>query len=275
MTEQKSLQPNNEEQVLNITLREKLIALSIWKNGDWDHIYWFLKDDPTLERLDEEKVAKIIQRLSCDVMTLIDDDYPHNWREMSKPPFVLYLQGNRQQLTTPILGIIGCKNPNQSTKKMTLRLATQLPDDMAVINGLEIGTETLALEAAHHKIAILASGFKNNNFYQNNTAHTSLTESDLQLSERPPHAKFDLQTYYRSYHLIYELSDVICVFEMPKSDIRLKYLRFLTEIGKPVFVLPAQRTNKTAGGLQLLNHGANCLLEAKDILKALNESRRP
>ena len=76
-----------------------------------------------------------------------------------------------------------------------------------------------------------------------------------------------MPAYYRSYHLIHELSDIVCVFELPRFDLRLKYLAYLTEIGKSVVVTPDVFKKSTSGGLSLVNRGAKLLLRPRDVFK--------
>jgi len=247
-------------------MRDKLIALSIVKKGNWSDIYQFLKRDRNLSSIDEKKSLRLVSELKYDVITLIDQDYPSSWREMSKPPFVVYLKGNRRLLEDEIIGVIGGKNPSLYTKNVLENLMVKLPKEKVVATGFEFGVEAIANGCCRKRIACLASGFEADLLYQEKPNYKYLTEKDLMLSELPPHEKFNLQAYYRSYHLIAEMSRLVCIFELPNYDLRVKYMNYLTEIGKPVVVLPDKSTPQTAGGLSLLNHGAKCLLSVGDIM---------
>ena len=250
-------------------MREKLIALSIIKKGDWSEMHKFLRQDGKLDSIDDVTAHQIVDQINCEAIVLGDDDYPAMWHEMSKSPFVVYLKGNRKLLTRSIVGVVGGKAASEYTKKAVQALIKQLPTDVSIATGFERGIEVNANGYANSRIVCLASGFAADDLYRKHEVYEQLTNQDLTLSELPPNVKFDLQAYYRSYRLLAELSQVVCVFELPSFDLRVKYLNHLTEVGKEVVVLPDKRTKNAAGGLGLINRGAKCLLQASDVLDLL------
>jgi len=251
-------------------MREKLIALSLVKKGDWKEINKFLQQDSKLSSIDDVTACQLVDQLSCDVITIVDGDYPVAWTEMSKPPFVVYLKGNRELLAGSIVAFVGGKEFSDYTKKAVQTLIKKLPADISVATGFERGIEVYANECAKSRIACLASGFVTDDLYRKHAAYTQLTADDLVISELPPKVKFNMSAYYRSYHLIAELSQVVCVFELPSFDLRVKYLNYLTEVGKQAIVLPDKKTRNTAGGLGLINRGAKCLMQVGDVLELLD-----
>ena len=251
-------------------MREKLIALSMVKKGDWTEVNRFLQKDSKLNEIDEITACGLADQLSCEVVTLMDDDYPAAWHEMSKPPFVVYLKGNRTLLAKDNIAIVGGKIVSEYTKKALSTLMRQLSIDHCIATGFERGVEVYANEYAPTRIVCLASGFLADGLYRKHDSYGQLTANDLMMSELPPHGSFNLQAYYRSYHLMAELSQVVCVFELPSFDLRVKHLNYLTEVGKQVVVLPDKKTRHTAGGLGLINRGARCLLQASDVMDFLD-----
>ena len=250
-------------------MREKLIALSMVKKGNWSEINKFLQQDGDLKSIDDIAAFQLVDQLNCETVTMVDADYPPEWFEMSKPPFVVYLKGNRKLLTRSIVAVVGGKEASEYTKKAVRLLMRKLPTDVSVATGLELGTELFASEHAKSRIAHIASGFIADDQYRKYEVYNQFTDDDLVISELPPNAKFNMQAYYRTYQLISELSEVVCVFEMASFDLRIKYLNYLTEVGKQVVVLPDKKIKSTAGGLGLINRGAKCLLQVSDVLDLL------
>jgi len=250
-------------------MREKLIALSMVKKGDWSEIHRFLRKDRKLSSIDDAVACQLVDQLKYEAVTIFDQSYPDAWKEMSKPPFVVYLNGSSQLLRQNIIAIIGGKLASETTKQSVRFLLGKLPNDVCVMTGLERGVEVYSSEYAKRKIACLASGFLADELYQQHRGYAKFTEADLLISELPPTAKFDLQAYYRAYHLLAELSQVVCVFELASFDLRVKYLNYLAEVGKSMVVLPDKKTKHTAGGLGLINLGAKCLLQPSDVLALL------
>jgi DNA processing protein len=248
-------------------MREKLIALSIVKKGNWDEVYRFLRDNRNLDSIDEFATCELIQQLDCDALTLLDNEYPSAWHEMPKPPFVVFYKGDIGLLNAKSISVIGGKEVSNHTSKVVRHVMGALPDDVSVISGFEIGVEAYSMSLASQRIAVIASGFGVDRPYQKYKSFKNMNKCDLILSELPPNVKFDMSAYYRSYHLIHELSDMVCVFELPSFDLRLKYLAYLTDIGKDVVVTPDVLKKSTSGGLGIVNRGAKLLLRSKDIFK--------
>lgn len=252
-------------------MREKLIALSIVKKGDWGEIYQFLRTDRNLDAIDEIAASKLTQQLNCEAITLLDEAYPNAWHDMPRPPFVVFYQGNMALLKSKAISVIGGKKMSNHTSKVIRNVINTLPNDISVVSGFEIGVEVYSMRHAFQKIAIIASGFDVDSRYQKDEAFRKMREDDLILSELPPHVTFDLSAYYRSYHLIHELCDSVCVFELPSFDLRLKYLAYLTDIGKNVVVTPDVFKRNTSGGLRLVNRGAKLLLRPKNVLDVFKD----
>jgi DNA processing protein len=247
-------------------MREKLIALSIVKKGDWTAVHRFLQQDRKLASIDEERAIRLVEKLGCDVVTIFDEDYPSAWREMPKPPFVVYLKGNRELLHRPVIAVIGGKVISEYTKKEIGRMMAQLPANTSIINGFESGVEVCVNQNSQSRIVCLGSGVEKDEVYQKRNGYSELGTDNLVITELPPQADFSVAAYYRSYHLMAELAQVVCIFELANFDIRRKYLGYLTEIGKDVFVLPDRKRAETMGGLELINRGAKVLVDVGDVL---------
>lgn len=251
-------------------MREKLIALSIVKKGNWNEIYRFLHNDRQLDSIDEIAACELAQRLDCDVLTLFDLDYPRAWHEMPRPPFVVFYKGDIELLKSKAVSVIGGKQPGAHTSKVVRHVMEAMPGDVSVISGFEMGVEVYSMSHASRRIAVIASGFEVDGRYQKYESFKNMSKNDLILTELPPNVKFDISAYYRSYHLMHELSNIVCVFELPSFDLRLKYLAYLTDIGADVVVASDVFKKSTSGGLGLVNRGARLLLRSKDIFKIFN-----
>lgn len=252
-------------------VREKLIALSIVKKGDWAAIHRFLQQDRDLTSIDEERAVRLVNNLSCDVLTIFDEDYLDAWRDMPKPPFVIYLKGKRELLHRPVIAVIGGKGVSEYTRKEITKLRDGLPESTSVITGFENGVEVCVNQNTKSRIVFLGSGVEKEEVYKNRAGFKGLGAGDLVISELPPKADFSVAAYYRAYHLMAELAWIVCVFQLGIFDIRRKYLGYLTEIGKGVLVLPDRKRCETLGGLALIERGAGVLLEVEDVLVELNK----
>lgn len=251
-------------------MREKLIALSVIKKGNWDDIYQFICHDPQLDSIDELAACELVQQLGCETLTLVDSNYPKAWLEMPKPPFIVFYKGDIRRLQSKIVSVIGGKEISAPTPKSIRDVMRIIPQSMSVMSGFEVGVEVYSMHHASRRIAVIGTGLAVDKHYQKHASFNTMTPDDLILSELPPNTNFDLAAYYRTYHLMHELSDVICVFELPSFDLRLKYLAYLTDAGKEVVVAPDIVKKRTLGGLSLINLGAKLLLRPKDVFKSFD-----
>jgi len=250
-------------------MREKLIALSMVKKGDWNEMYNVLRQDAELSSIDEVFAHQFIETLQCDVLTIMDEDYPEVLKDMSKPPFVVYLKGDKTLLNECKLTVVGGKNTSLYTKKEIDKVLRKLPNEIVVATGLERGAELQFAKSLNKQIIGIANGFNNKVMETKAAVYEKLTNKDLILSEIPPNCSFNMQSYYRMYQILAELSTVILVFQLPLFDLRVKYLNHLTQIGKNVFVLPDQIDKNTSGGLRLVNFGAKNLLDLEEVISQL------
>jgi len=87
--------------------RDIMIYLATKYNGDWNRIYEAIKNK---EAIDKDKVLDTVKSVEEHVkcVTIIDSGYPDEYKQVYKPPFVLFYKGNLGLLTNNyILGITG------------------------------------------------------------------------------------------------------------------------------------------------------------------------
>lgn len=75
-------------------MRTILLYFFIKYNENWDKIYKALE---TKERIDLEKIEKLDQEVSkgkYNFIAIVDDNYPKEFMEIYKPPFIVMLDEN-------------------------------------------------------------------------------------------------------------------------------------------------------------------------------------
>jgi len=259
-----------------MTLRERLIALSVMKNGNWSRMYDILKNDIHLKSLTEEQVQSSLLKIGkTNVITILDEAYPEGLKEMVRPPFVLYYQGDLTLLEKKKVGIMGNRRPSaygmESCKSIVNQFLTQ---EVVIVGGLQLGIDAIAHLLSIRKgktIAILSSGFSHVYPQENFELYKQIAKNHLVISEYPPHVYPSSGQFYRTHQLIEELSDVMVVLEAVKEDKRLKIAEQLIEEGKVIYSLPsAYNWAHGEGNLHLLKKGAYCLTHSDDVFDTLN-----
>lgn len=87
--------------------RDIMIYLATKYNGDWNRIYDAIKNK---EAIDKDKVLDTVKSVEEHVkcVTIIDAAYPDEYKQVYKPPFVLFYKGNIGLISNNyILGITG------------------------------------------------------------------------------------------------------------------------------------------------------------------------
>ena len=255
-------------------MREKLIALSWLKKGNWKDMYEVLKSDSQLKCIDEAFAHRCADRFGDGVLTWMDDAFPECWREMPKPPFVVFYQGDLKRLQSFVVSIVGGKELSPYTDDTLQKTIQALPPNVCLLSGFERGVEATGMAYGTSLMGILAAGLNSIAPYAKYAAFKRMDKSSLLLTELPPEVPLNQAAYNRSYHLMHELSQLICVFDLPTFDTRKRYLSYLVELGKEVVVAPNRPFLNTAGGLELVNAGAHLLLNPKTLFQSSAPTNR-
>jgi DNA processing protein len=68
--------------------RDILLYLAIKYRNNWDAMYEAIKEK---ELINEEDLAPALEKIKGEVITIIDDNYPQEFKTKLKPPFVIFL----------------------------------------------------------------------------------------------------------------------------------------------------------------------------------------
>jgi len=254
-------------------LRDKLIALSVMKKGNWNEIYEVLKNDERLQGLNETKTKEMLKQVDhFSVLTILDEEYPECFKEIASPPFVLYYQGDLGLLRKSKMSLVGSRRPSEEGIKSTLSLMEYfLKREIAIVGNLQLGIEAIAQWAAIKKgktITILSSGFSTIYPPENYDLYRRMIKDHLVLTEYPPKVFPSAARFYRAQYLLQELSDVSLIVEMTKNEARLDLIKKLIDEGKIIYALPASyQAAHSSGCLELIRYGAHCFTNAKEVLK--------
>lgn len=257
-------------------LRERLITLSLLKNGNWFKMYDVLNEDIQLKQVTKEQIEHSKLRLAqTKVLTVLDEEYPAILKEMVRPPFVLYYQGDLSLLKKKKIGVMGNRRPSSYGMESCREMVRQfLTDEVVIVGNLQLGIDAIAhlLSVRHGKtIAVLSSGFSHVYPQENFELYKRISRDHLVITEYPPHVYSSAPQFYRAHQLVQELSEVMVVIEAVKEDKRLRLAQQLVEEGKAVYALPAPYNSfHSEGSLNLIKKGAYCLTDYQDVLNTLD-----
>lgn len=223
--------------------REILISLAIKFNGDWDLIYQSLKLKKDYE--DEEEVLKNCRDLKCQAVTIMDDGYPEQLKQVAKPPFVLFYEGdlslaNRKQ---DCIGVIGTRHPTNYGTNVTTKMVNNLPKHVVVVSGMAIGVDTVAhktaISSGHKTIAVLGSGIDVCYPVRNQDLYEEIKERNLLISEYPPGVMPIDSNFPPRNRIIAGLCKTLLVTEAGIQSGTLITVRAAINIGVDVLCVPS------------------------------------
>lgn len=233
--------------------REKLIGLAIKYDGEYFKIANAIKRNEEIEEVAYEK---------C--ITILDDDYPIELRELKYPPFVLFYKGNINLLKEKKIGVVGSRLPSEYALKATRYLVNK-NNKSVIVSGLAKGIDAKAHEVSECSIGVLGCGIDYIYPYENINLYLKLEQKGLILSEYPYRVKpFAYHFPFRN-RIIAALSDTIYIMQSSERSGTVTTINEALELQKEVKVLPFSVFESDGNyNNKLINDGA-VLLESNEL----------
>lgn len=211
--------------------------------------------------------------------TPADADYPRLLLEIPSPPPVLYYRGQVQRLEnqgiTPIVGIVGTRDPTDYGKRWTRKIsATLAKRGFTVVSGMAAGIDTEAhsgcLEAGGRTLAVLGTGVDMIYPPRNRNLYEQIQQQGLVMSEYPAGVQPNRVHFPQRNRIVAGLSRAVLVMEAPTKSGALITADFANEFCRDVYALPGSLDNyKSLGCLGLLNKGAHVILSEGHLMEML------
>lgn len=191
--------------------RDIMIYLATKYNGDWNRIYQAIKEKEHVNEMDVLSTVKEVEA-NVDCLTIIDENYPDEFKQIYKPPFVIFYKGKINLIySNYILGITGNN--------------IKLPFD---INNLPFAIAHLSFDKFDgNQIVVHNDGIKNYN-----------SKHLLMLSEYYDGVSNVMDTQAWTSRLLVGLSKGIIIDDI-KTDYTSIALGYALAIDKPVGLLTA------------------------------------
>jgi len=208
-------------------------------------------------------------------IALGDDDYPELLTQLSDPPPLLYVRGNKDALHLPAIAIVGSRNPTRGGARNAFEFSRYLAQSgFCIVSGLAQGIDAAAhrgaLEAGSATVAFLGNGIDIIYPPTNRELADAIVVNGALVSEYPPGTP-PLKAYFpQRNRLISGLSLGTLVVEAARRSGSLITARLASEQGREVFALPGSIHNPMARGChQLLRDGAKLVETVDDIMTEL------
>ncbi len=209
------------------------------------------------------------------IITLLDDRYPSQLKDLSDAPPVLYVRGDPDYLLQPQLAMVGTRNPTAAGRNTAKEFAHHLSDvGITITSGLASGIDGAshegALQGLAGSIAVVAHGLDIVYPAQHQRLAQEISENGAVVSEMPIGTQLQRGMFPRRNRLISALSLGTLVVEAAQKSGSLITARFALEQNREVFAIPGSIHNPMARGChQLIRQGAKLVESADDILEDL------
>jgi DNA processing protein len=232
------------------------------------------------QRTSPQEVARRLAQLGITALTLLDDHYPGNLRQIADAPPVLFARGRLLPDDGLAVALVGTRRATPYGRAVAERLAGDLAAaGVTVVSGLARGVDTAAhqaaLDAGGRTLAVLGNGLDQVYPPENGALARRIAENGTGalVSEFAPGVPPDAVNFPRRNRIIAGLSRATLIVEAGERSGALITADFALEQGREVLAVPGSIFNAmSVGANQLLRQGATPVTSAEDILEAIGAS---
>ncbi|SPZ02390.1 DNA protecting protein DprA [Proteus mirabilis] len=225
-----------------------------------------------------KSTLKWLDKNESSLLTISDSDYPLLLKQISSPPLLLFVAGNKEHLKSTQIALIGSRDATQYGTKWATYFAQQLvKNKFTITSGLAQGIDGVGHRSAlkHHgvTIAVLGSGLEQIYPSFHRRLAEQIKESGVLVSEHLPMAPPLARHFPQRNRIISGLSSALLIVEAGIKSGSLITANYALQQGKELFVLPGLLGDSHfEGNHQLLKQGANLASSPDDIMEYLNSS---
>lgn len=207
------------------------------------------------------------------IITLEDELYPYNLKQIEDCPPVLYALGDISLLqNTNALAVVGSRSASFAATKMAQKISSEVSQNgIIIVSGMARGIDSAshegALECGGKTIAVLGTGVDVVYPKENQELYNKIQKHGLILSEYPLGTSPQASNFPRRNRIVSGLSKGVLVIEASVKSGSLITANQALEQGRDVYAIPgAPFDGRTSGCNKLLKEGAIFVETSSDIL---------
>jgi len=222
----------------------------------------------------KQEYAKL-EKDDIQLLSVIDEKFPTNLKNISSPPFLLYVRGNIDILNTPSVAVVGSRKISDYGKHAVTSVIRDIAHSgVTIVSGLALGTDALAhreaLDTNGITVAVLAGGIDDKTITPHSHTHLAkqiINNGGAIISEYPIGTEPNRGTFPTRNRIMAGLSDATIIIEATAKSGTLITAEFAHKFKRKLFALPGSIfTNNSVGPNTLIRDGkAKALLCADDI----------
>lgn len=212
------------------------------------------------------------------LVTLADLDYPTLLLETADPPLALFVNGRRDMLTRPTMGIVGARSATPGGADNAKAFARHLAErGWSIVSGLASGIDAAAHEGALEAgpdgggtLAVMATGIDLVYPAANRTLAHRIAQTGALISEFPLGTRAREYQFPKRNRIVAGMARGILVVEAARQSGSLITARLASELGREVFAIPGSIHSPLSRGCHaLIRQGAKLVESGQDILEEL------
>lgn len=214
-----------------------------------------------------------IEKQGISLLTIQDERFPRNLKEIYDPPPFLYVRGELREDDNISLAVVGSRNASPYGKTMTARLSRALAERrFTIVSGLARGIDTCAhkgaLDAEGRTIAVLGSGVDLIYPWENKGLAEEIVLNGAIVSEFPLGTEPEAVNFPPRNRIISGLSLGTVIVEASFRSGSLITARMALEQGREVFAVPGNADSpRSMGTNRLIKEGAKLIMDPEDIIE--------
>jgi len=226
-------------------------------------------------RIQTADVALLEKALRQGVQVLESDEYPESLQESGNMPPALFYRGSTECLFEPVVAIVGTRSASTYGRACAFKFAQALAKaGVTVVSGGALGIDAEAhkgaLEAGGKTAAVLATGVDTVYPSVHHGLFQRIAGSGCVLSQFAIGSKLADYKFLIRNVLVAALSRAVLVIEAPARSGAISTATAANELGREVFVVPANIDHfGFQGSFALLRDGATLVNHPDQILESL------
>lgn len=233
-----------------------------------------------LQQPDWVAVEQDLAWLAADnnyLLTIEDQDYPPQLREISQAPVLLFVKGDHRLLSEPQIAIVGSRNPSRIGEKTAVEFAEALASaGLTITSGLALGIDAAshrgALQVGGKTIAVAGTGLDRVYPASHKQLATQIAAEGALVSEFPPGTSAKADHFPRRNRIISGLCMGLLVVEAAQQSGSLITARMALDQNREVFAIPGSIHNPLARGCNaLIRQGAKLVETVEDVFEELGQ----
>ncbi|MFY9457419.1 MAG: DNA-processing protein DprA [Candidatus Spechtbacterales bacterium] len=221
-----------------------------------------------------KRMFKKSEKIEYPKISINDEQYPSQLREIASPPAALYIRGHIPK-NKPMIAVVGTRRSTPYGKRVTEHIVKGLVRaNVVIVSGMAIGIDSeahkAALGAGGETVAVVGSGIDESVIYpaSNKGLAREIEKHGAVISEFDPYARSETFYFPQRNRVISGLSLGVVVIEAKEKSGALITCNFALDQNREVFAVPGSIFWETSiGPNNLIKQGAKAATCAEDILE--------